>query len=341
MNRVYSKSAGFYKSIKKGFFEANEKELDNVLKKNDVYTSQPPRLNCKLCNTMLPNRKDFEKHNVPYAFCDNCDHLNGLFQDTSEFAKSLYTDDGGVNYAKFYKDDKYEHRLKHIYMPKAEFLFSEVGSTDISLYDFGCGLGHFVECANRMGANAVGGDVSSELIKAGNSISSLEEGNKPLEIVNIDEFKLKLSAIDCNVLSAMAVMEHVVDLDDFCEGVRAAKFDYFYYSVPTYGFSVTFENLFGEVFPRHLSGGHTHLFTEKSRKYLEEKLGVSPEAEWRFGSDILDLRRAIEVTLEKQNASTEYISRVQNEIDLVQDDLQEVIDKAHICSQVHVVCKKL
>ena len=31
------------------------------------------------------------------------DHLNGLFQDTSEFAKSLYTDDGGANYAKFLK----------------------------------------------------------------------------------------------------------------------------------------------------------------------------------------------------------------------------------------------
>ena len=95
----------------------------------------------------------------------------------------------------------------------------------------------------------------------------------------------------------MAVMEHVVDLDEFWK-VRAAKFNYFYYSAPTYGFSVTFENLFGQVFPRHLSGGHTHLLL-KNLKFLK-KIGVTPQAEWRFGSDILDLRRAIEVTLEKK-----------------------------------------
>ncbi len=340
MRRKYSKSAAFYKSIKKGFFKSNENELKIALKKNNLYINQPRRLKCKLCNTVLPDRIDFNKHGVPYTFCINCDHLNGQYEDTTKYAKSLYTDDGGANYAKFYQDDKYEHRLEHIYMPKAEFLLSEVGLSNFSLYDFGCGLGHFVECANRIGINASGGDVSSQLIEAGNTISSNKE-EVPLEIIDIDNFKTKLSNLNCDVLSALAVIEHVVDLESFCEGVRRSNFKYFYYSVPTYGFSVTFENLFEEIFPRHLSAGHTHLFTEKSRKFLEEKLGVVPIAEWRFGSDIVDLRRAIEVSLEKKNVSTEYMTRVQQEMDIVQDGMQEIIDKAHICSQVHVVCKKL
>ena len=40
--------------------------------------------------------------------------------------------------------------------------------------------------------NKCTGDVSSELTEAGNSISSLEDGNKPLEIINIDELKQNL-----------------------------------------------------------------------------------------------------------------------------------------------------
>ena len=133
MRRKYSKSAAFYKSIKKGFFKSNENELKIALKKNNLYINQPRRLKCKLCNTVLPDRIDFNKHGVPYTFCINCDHLNGQYEDTTKYAKSLYTDDGGANYAKFYQDDKYEHRLEHIYMPKAEFLLSEVGLSNFSL----------------------------------------------------------------------------------------------------------------------------------------------------------------------------------------------------------------
>ena len=99
--------------------------------------------------------------------------------------------------------------------------------------------------------------------------------------------------------------------------------------------------MFEEIFPRHLSAGHTHLFTEKSRKLLEDKLGVRAIAEWRFGSDILDLRRAIEVILVDKKVSNRYIERIAGEIDKVQDDLQKVIDQSHVCSQVHVVCEKV
>ena len=143
------------------------------------------------------------------------------------------------------------------------------------------------------------------------------------------------------MLSSLAVIEHLHDLNGYIQSVRAADFKYFYYSVPTYGFSVTVENLFETIFPRHLSAGHTHLFTEKSRVLLEKKLGVKPIAEWRFGTDIQDLRRSIEIHLQRKNVSQRFVRRVREELDYVQDELQGVIDRSHLCSQIHVVCEKL
>lgn len=341
MEKKYSKSSSFYKSVKNNFFLENRSQLEEALSKNAFYSTQPMRKTCKLCEAKLISAPDFEKHGVKYVFCRACDHLNGLFQDTKSYAEYLYTADGGENYAKFYKDDKYELRLDNIYMPKVEFLSEIIGSKGLSIYDFGCGLGHFVECAVRKGYAAKGGDVSEQLVNSGNELSSVKSAKPPLETIDLNNIAAKLKSLDVDIVSALAVIEHIYDLDEFFEGVRAANFKYFYYSVPTYGFSVIFENLFEEIFPRHLSAGHTHLFTEKSRKLLEKKLGVRAIAEWRFGTDILDLRRSIEITLLGKNVSASYAKRVGDEIEKVQDNLQTVIDQAHVCSQVHVVCEKL
>lgn len=341
MNLKYSKSASFYKSIKGDFLSENEAHLRQALRKNKFYTTQPKRVNCKLCGDRLPTEADFTKHLVSYVFCESCDHLNGLFDDTAEYAEYLYTQDGGKNYAQFYKDDKYQQRLDNIYMPKVEYLQSIVGCTDFTLYDFGCGLGHFVECANRLGISAKGGDVSERLVSAGNELSSLQSDIEPLELIHISDGSKKLENLKVDVLSSLAVIEHLHDLDEYISSVRAADFKYFYYSVPTYGFSVTIENIFERIFPRHLSAGHTHLFTEKSRVLLEKKLGVKSISEWRFGTDIQDLRRSIEINLQRKSVSQRYLRRVREELDFMQDELQSAIDRSHLCSQVHVVCEKL
>ena len=120
--KKYSKSSSFYKNLKTDFFTENDKQLHSALVKNKLYADQPSRLKCKLCDYPLNQAADIQKHGVGYVFCRECDHLNGLQLDTLDFAKEIYKNDGGVNYSKFYIDQKYNDRLQHIYLPKSKFL---------------------------------------------------------------------------------------------------------------------------------------------------------------------------------------------------------------------------
>ena len=53
------------------------------------------------------------------------------------------------------------------------------------------------------------------------------------------------------------------------------------------------ENSFPSVFPRQLSGGHTHLYTEKSLNYLAKKYNFKIIGEYWFGTDFPDLMRSL------------------------------------------------
>ena len=53
------------------------------------------------------------------------------------------------------------------------------------------------------------------------------------------------------------------------------------------------ENIFQDVFPRQLSGGHTHLYTNKSILYLVNEFNLKIKGEWWFGTDFSDLFRSL------------------------------------------------
>ena len=77
---------------------------------------------------------------------------------------------------------------------------------------------------------------------------------------------------------------------------------YLYICVPFYSLSVLIESCFDNVHNKHLGETHTHLFTDKSLKEMLKKNNFYPAAEWWFGSDIMDLFRAIEVsTIQRKN----------------------------------------
>ena len=63
--------------------------------------------------------------------------------------------------------------------------------------------------------------------------------------------------------------------------------NYLFISVPTFSFSVFLENANQDIFPRQLSGGHTHLYTEESLNYLAKKNKLKIEFMGR-GSSWLD-----------------------------------------------------
>tara|TARA_B100000989_G_C19454366_1_gene433271 strand:+ start:298 stop:705 length:408 start_codon:yes stop_codon:yes gene_type:complete len=72
-----------------------------------------------------------------------------------------------------------------------------------------------------------------------------------------------------------------------------------------------------------------------------KKLGVEPVAQWRFGTDVMDLRRSIDVSLKISDASDYFRERTFKETQKYANDLQAVIDKAHNCFQIHILAKPL
>lgn len=336
----YSKSSKFYKDIKSDFFISNEKNLKNVIKINKDYISQIKRRFCKLCGEKLNNKEDFSKHFVKYVFCNKCDHLNGFNKDTKKFTGTLYTSKNGKNYSQNYLDSKYEERIKNIYLPKVKFLIDHIPSKNLNLYDYGCGLGHFVDASLRLGLKAIGGDVNKTLVDEGNQIILKKHGRK--NIINLLKPDIFCNDIkNTDIISLLGVIEHIQNLKSFLKNLNKTKCKYIYYAVPTYGFSVIIESIFENIFPRQLGGGHTHLFTEKSIEKLNELIGIKPVAEWRFGTDIMDLKRSIEVTLKSKRFSNFFQNRFDKNFTLYGDKLQKILDRSHDCSQIHVIGKKV
>ena len=61
-------------------------------------------------------------------------------------------------------------------------------------------------------------------------------------------------------------------------------------SVPLFSLTSIIEHISPRVFPRLLSGAHTHLFTKKSLQFLS-KHNLKVKGEWWFGLDFADLFR--------------------------------------------------
>ena len=95
------------------------------------------------------------------------------------------------------------------------------------------------------------------------------------------------------------------------------------------------------VFPRQLSGAHTHLYTAKSITHLCDEFGFKPIAEWWFGTDMVDFYRNLLVTLADNSQSPEIVDLCARMIKPVIDDLQLALDKRHLSSEVHMLLAKV
>jgi hypothetical protein len=93
------------------------------------------------------------------------------------------------------------------------------------------------------------------------------------------------------------------------------------------------------VFPRQLSGGHTHLYTEKSLNFLAKKYKLEIIGEWWFGTDFADLYRSLRNSCKIVNKKI-FLNEINEKLFSVIDELQSVLDKNKICSEVHMVFKK-
>jgi SAM-dependent methyltransferase len=334
--KKYSKSSGFYFDAKSKFFNANDKLLGEAERQNKLYISQPRRTKCKICNTTLSDSCDFKSHEVSYVFCDNCEHLNGMYEDTQYFVDNLYIQADGKDYAKNYMGPNFVQQAKLIYQPKLDFLRENLPfDYEFKLLDVGCGSGYFVYVALRSGIDAKGVDVNQTMVDFGNHQIELNQNKTPLRHTNESDFFYSIVNTDANVISAIGVIEHLRNPLSFFEAFHQSKAQYLFYSVPMFSFSVMLENSFQNIYPRQLSGGHTHLFTEGSIKWLHDAMQFDSVAEWRFGTDALDLYRSVRVEMDKNGASQKVISLLDQGLGKSIDIIQAVLDKSHFCSEIH------
>lgn len=338
--RKYSKSSDFYLNIKKDYFSENDALLNRASRQNALYAAQPRRTLCKLCRQRLPATIDFNSHGVDYTFCTSCSHLNGNFEDTKSFVEQLYIADSGRDYSGNYIDQNFLARTQDIYVPKVDFLLQNLAPGPHEVLDVGCGSGYFVYAALLRDLSATGIDVGCSMVDFGNGQISHLAGKSPLRTVDEDAFYQSILTSQADVISVIGVIEHLRDPHEFFDAFARGASRYIFYSVPMFSFSVILENLFKEVFPRQLSGGHTHLYTEQSIQAMNALLGVRPIAEWRFGTDVMDLYRSSITMLRKHNVSDGLTERLQQGFVATIDTMQSVLDQGHFCSEIHCLARK-
>lgn len=323
-------------------FEDNDKMLIDAERLMAFYQLQPTRVNCKICDSKI-NDLGAEiyhgKSKIEYKQCTHCGHLNGSHQDTNLYMNTIYREAGGEAYGQNYKplaQSDFDSRVNDIYLPKARFLIDTAPMIRDSgvFLDIGCGTGHFASALLSMGVKSViGVDVSSTQILIAQELVT----GANFSVVEPDEIGDFISSLQPRFVSLVGVLEHLQDPAKILDQIRNCKsVEVVFLSVPMYSLTVLIEAAFVNVFPRQLSGGHTHLFTEQSLDYASEKLlDFSVVSDWWFGTDVIDLYRALLVNLgQSQPFAQLELKRLMGS---VLDELQLVFDQAKLCSEVHRV----
>ena len=344
----HSKDLTSLSSLKASSLAHNRDQLDITSRQLSFYSSQPPRTHCITCKSPLKPSPDITIRGIPYHVCDVCSHFNGGFLDTTAFSEYVYQKEGSADFASQYLSD-YKSRCEHIYLPKLKFLLDCLQSEDFvptSLVDFGCGAGHFVCVCNEYGIDASGFDLSPQLIEAASkhySSLNMPRNSIPFALIQ-DESQLHsaLSSVDCDVVSALFLLEHLHDPSDFVRNFVQSNARYLYASIPLLSLSTFLDAAHPSIYPRQLSNGHTHLYTPESLDYLREKAGLRLVGSWSFGADALDLRRSLHVSIEQAGCSDSFKSLFLERympLDLV-NKLQAAIDTSTGSSELHFIWSK-
>ena len=329
---LFSKTYKPLISIKKNFSEDNKNNLNRVLKINKVYSRQSIRKACQNCSNKTLNPL-FKSFGIIYLECSTCGHLNGKYNNNDNFSKNLYQADLNKNYSVNYLKD-FNNRVKNIYLPKVAFLKKAIGS-NITVLDIGSGAGHFLKALELNNIKGKGFESSNILCELGNKFLK----NNKITKVNIDQIYSVIKRSDTDCVSLIGVLEHLSHPQNLIDSFNNSRANYLFISVPTFSFSVFLENAIQDIFPRQLSGGHTHLYTEESLNYLAKKNKLKIIAEWWFGTDIADLFRSIFVK-SKINKNSAYNKKFNQLVYKYLDQLQGVLDKNKSCSEVHMIFKK-
>jgi SAM-dependent methyltransferase len=243
----------------------------------------------------------------------------------------MYINKKGGKFSKFYTSD-YKARIKKIYHPKLTFVKNIIPKIH-SLLDLGCGAGHFVKACEEKSIKATGYDVNKTSIDYGKKLLTK---NKIFSF-NQEDIFLKIKNSKDTVITMFGVIEHLQKPYKIFSSFNESKAKYLVISVPTFSLTVLMEHVFQNVYPRQLGGVHTHLYTNQSLNYIFNKFKLRIVGEWWFGTDLMDFKRSI-ISSDQKNKKFSKI--VNNYFKDITDEMQNSIDKKKISSEAHIILKK-
>ncbi len=342
--KKFSKQYSDIFNIKSVFLENNEHLFQENIRLAQYYISQPPRTQCKNCNASLDNIL-FKKQNIDYFLCERCNHLNGAYKDTEDFVRHIYLDKttGYANNYRVTEQEAYLYRVQAIYKPKAEFMIEclkdiQANYTQLSYCDIGSGCGYFVYTLMRdFGLHKVTGyEVSPEQVTFANEIL----GDEHIKIHQISQLHQIIKTCNHDLISMIGVLEHLREPRTILQAIsNNPSVSFLYLSLPLFSYSVFFEFINQDCFNRHLSNGHTHLYTSKSIAHFCSEFGFDVIGEWYFGTDIADSFRFMSLQMKKLKGE-KIIKAFSEKFIPIMDDLQEVMDRSEFCSEIHILLKK-
>ena len=264
--KKYGKKCGDISKIKDTFFAENERLLQERNYIADVYRKQPMRKNCKLCGNSLNigDELQFISHKIVYKICSFCHHVNGIYDDTSQFSEVVYR---GQDYGQTYSEKSsidYLRRKELIYLPKVQFM-EEVLEEKSRILEIGAGSGYFSDAANDEGYDILGIEISERQVEFANNMT----GKSLCQCVAVDKIADVIRQTDREAIVAIGVLEHIFNMQEILRAICGnINIKYFYFSVPLFSFSVFLEMVFQGGFNRQLGGGaHTSFYIGVNRIY--------------------------------------------------------------------------
>jgi len=345
MIRKYGKPSASWFKAKRWFFDHDKELLGECLRIADLYLEQPERRRCMVCDVEIEGAPSFVKHDIPYHVCPRCGHLNGAHQDSDAFCAGLYKEEESTLFSQMYSAEDaaaFAERRDTIYRPKADFLLdvlqqSEEDPSNLRFADFGAGSGYFVSALQQLGIKDIAGyEVSENQVRLGNAMLNGEL----LIHHELDEIEELISTVETDVISLVFVLEHIQQPRQILDAIRRnphAK--YVFIAVPMFSTSVFVEMAFPHFAQRHLTCGHTHLFTPQSVDWMCDEFGIERIAEWWFGADMIDFYRMIAMSLIVSPDSKNMVSAWEETFLPVVDQMQLELDKRHQSSELHFVAR--
>ena len=175
----------------------------------------------------------------------------------------------------------------------------------------------------------------------GNKLNKFDK-LKYIDMEKVNNFIKHLSSEKPIILSMIGTFRHIYNNIEVLKSIKKNKqIKYFYISVPCFSLSSFIELAFDNFYQRLSAPQHTHFYTEKSLKYIENKFKIKIISEWWFGVDILDLMRSFKLNFLNGKKIRNDGIKIYDKMfsNKVVDELQKVIDKNKLSAEVHIVFK--